>query len=132
MSEKKPLGEAAALAAERNRTRWTAPELLAAEFPEPRWAVPKIVPEGLTFLGGAPKVGKSWLGLALAVAVASGGFFLDEPVERGDVLYCALEDPGRRLQQRLRIVLESDPPPEQLTLETQAGRGDEALGLITE
>ena len=55
------------------RTHWTAAELMAADFPEPRWAVPGIVAEGVTVLAGAPKVGKSWLGLGLVVATATGG-----------------------------------------------------------
>jgi hypothetical protein len=100
------------------RTRWTAPELLAEEFPEPRWSVPGIIPEGLTMFVGKPKVGKSWLQLGLGVAIASGGIALGSiPVEQGDVLYLALEDPARRLQDRLRKVLRDGPAPERLTVE---------------
>ncbi len=55
------------------RTSFTAVELLQTDFPEPRFAVPNVVAEGLTLLVGAPKLGKSWLALNLAIAVASGG-----------------------------------------------------------
>src|SRR6476659_8073847 len=55
------------------RTYWTATDLLAHDSPEPRWAVPGIICEGVTLLAGQPKVGKSWLALNLAVAVAAGG-----------------------------------------------------------
>src|SRR5258708_18107521 len=55
------------------RISWTAADLLAEEFAEPKWAVPGLLPEGLTLLAGAPKVGKSWLCLGLALAVAAGG-----------------------------------------------------------
>ncbi|WP_207936044.1 AAA family ATPase [Actinomadura sp. KC216] len=84
------------------RIAWTAAELLSAEFPPPRWAVPGVLAEGVNLLAGPPKVGKSWLALALAVAVATGGKALGSiDVEAGPVLYLALEDTGRRLQSRL-------------------------------
>jgi len=86
----------------RDRVHWTADDLLKAVFPEPRWAVPGIIPEGLVVLAGRPKVGKSWLALQIAVAVGTGGRVLDTVVERGRVLYLALEDSPRRLQGRLQ------------------------------
>ena len=99
------------------RTSWTAPELMAADFPEPKWAVEGILPEGATLLAGLPKVGKSWLGLGLAVSVASGGRALGKiQVQKGAVLYLALEDPGRRVQSRLGKVLASSAPPPLLTI----------------
>jgi hypothetical protein len=102
------------------RTSWTAAELMAAEFPEPRWAVPGIVAEGVTVLAGAPKAGKSWLGLGLGLACATGGKALGSiDVAAGPALYLALEDTGRRLQTRLRLVLGEDPAPATLTLATQ-------------
>jgi len=51
-------------------------------------------------LAGRPKIGKSWMLLQLAGAVASGGKFLGESVERGEVLYLALEDNPRRIKSR--------------------------------
>jgi hypothetical protein len=60
-----------------HKTTWTAAELLATQFPEPRWAVPDLVPVGLSFLAGRPKVGKSWLALQMAIAVGTGGRVLD-------------------------------------------------------
>jgi hypothetical protein len=92
---------------------------MAATFPEPRWAVPGIVAEGLTFLVGPPKVGKSWLGLGLGVSVATGGMALGSiRVEAGDVLYLALEDPPRRLQSRLGVLLGDDGAPGRLDVWT--------------
>jgi hypothetical protein len=102
------------------RTAWTAEELLAQDFPEPKWAVPGLIPEGLTVFCGAPKVGKSWFGLNLAVAVASGGLaFGKVAVERGGALYLALEDHPKRLQARLRIVLQGEPAPAALQVLTE-------------
>jgi DNA-binding transcriptional ArsR family regulator len=67
-----------------------------------KYVVPGIFVEGLTLLAGKPKVGKSWLLLHAAIAVAKGGFTLgDLHCIEGDVLYCALEDNQRRLQSRM-------------------------------
>jgi hypothetical protein len=108
------------------RTSWTAAELLAAEFPPPRFAVDGLLPEGLTFMCGAPKLGKSWMALGLAIAVASGGHALGSiPVEAGEVLYLALEDSPVRLQSRLRTLLGDEDPPDALRLETEWPRLDE-------
>ncbi|CAN5188085.1 hypothetical protein BH20ACT9_BH20ACT9_06020 [soil metagenome] len=104
----------------RRRSSWTATDLAAATFPEPRWAVPGVVPEGLTFCAGAPKLGKSWLALNMCISVAAGGRALGKvEVEQGEVLYLALEDPPRRLQQRMVTVLEGAPPPAGLHFETE-------------
>lgn len=86
---------------EPRRTIWTAAELLAADFPEPQWTIPGVLPMGLAFLAGRPKVGKSWLGLQIAVAVGSGGRVFDRVIKPGRVLYLALEDSERRLKTRL-------------------------------
>ncbi|MBA4861736.1 AAA family ATPase [Streptomyces sp. PSKA54] len=104
----------------RQRTAWTAAELMATEFPEPKWAVPGILSEGVNLLAGPPKVGKSWLSLGLGLAVAAGGKAFDVvPVEGGPVLYLALEDTPRRLQTRMGKVLGGQPAPRGLTLATQ-------------
>jgi hypothetical protein len=87
------------LPAERKRI-WTTPELLSTDFPEPKWAIPGIVPVGLTYLAGRPKLGKSWLALQMAIAVGSGGRVFDEPIAKGKVLYLALEDSERRIKER--------------------------------
>jgi hypothetical protein len=104
----------------RVQTRFTASELLAREFPEPRWAVPGLIADGLTLLAGAPKLGKSWFALNLAVAIASGGKALGgKEVTQGSVLYLALEDIPRRLQSRLSAVLNGDQAPDGLTFEVE-------------
>ena len=101
------------------RTSWTAAELLAADLPEPRSAVDGLLPEGFAFMAGAPKLGKSWLGLGLGIAVAAGGHVLGAiEVEQGEVLYLALEDNPRRLQNRLRMLL-GQTRPRRLFLETE-------------
>ena len=66
-----------------------------------KYVVPGYIVEGLTLLAGKPKIGKSWLLLHAAIAVARGEFALGNVhCIEGDVLYCALEDGPRRLQSR--------------------------------
>ena len=94
-----------------------ARQLLTTTLREPNFAVPGILPEGLTLLAGKPKTGKSWFALGIAIAVASGGRALGRiQVDRGEVLYLALEDTQRRLQQRLKAILRDEPCPAGLTL----------------
>ena len=62
--------------------------------------------EGLTLLAARPKIGKTWLALDIAIAVATGGYCLgDIKCEQGDVLFLALEDNKRRMQRRLTKLL---------------------------
>lgn len=99
--------------------------LLSKELPPARWAVPGLLPEGLIFLAGKPKLGKSWMALGIAMAVASGGRVLGKmPVERGEVLFLALEDNPRRLQKRARKLLGDDPCKEGLEFATNWNRLD--------
>jgi hypothetical protein len=79
----------------------SADEILRTDWPEPTWAIPHLLPVGLAILAGKPKIGKSWLALQIAQAVAAGGCVLGEQVEAGPVLYLALEDTPRRLKERM-------------------------------
>ena len=111
----------------------TATDLMRRRFPEPRWAVPGLIAEGLNLLVGAPKFGKSWLCLGLAVSIASGGKALGKiDVQQGAVLYAALEDPQRRLQDRMGQVLQGATPPPALTFTTILPRMPDALDVIEE
>ena len=84
------------------------------EFPPLEYAVPGLIPEGLSLLVGPPKAGKSWLILNFALSVAGAFKALKKiqiPKSR-PVLYLALEDGDRRMQQRCRTVLEGKKIPE--------------------
>ena len=74
----------------------SAAELRGKSFPPIRFVAPPFIPEGCTILAGRPKIGKSWLMLAVGLDVACEG---------GDVLYLALEDNERRLQTRMAKLL---------------------------
>jgi hypothetical protein len=70
-----------------------------------RWIVPGLVGEGLSLLVGRQKLGKSWLALDLAAAVASGGKALGcIPCTEGDVLYVDLQNGTRRVRRRLDML----------------------------
>jgi hypothetical protein len=87
------------------------------ELPAPRFAVPGLIAEGLSVLGGKPKLGKSWAALSLAIAISQGGHaFGSIPVDKGDTLYLALEDTERRFMERLGLLLNGDPEPDCLNL----------------
>jgi hypothetical protein len=69
-----------------------------------RWLIETLWPRaGVGIIGGAPKCGKSWLGLDLAVSVASGTPCLDTfPVaEPGGVLVYMAEDAASVVKERL-------------------------------
>lgn len=80
-----------------------AMNILKTEYPPLRELVPGMLAEGLSFLVGRPKVGKSWLAMQLAYSVMTGGMIFGQNVEKGKVLYFALEDSGRRLQKRMML-----------------------------
>jgi len=82
---------------------WTVNDLYNAEFPAPRYTVPGLLTAGLAILAARPKIGKSWLGLQTSIAVGTGGTVLGQRVEKGKVLYLALEDSPRRIKERLTL-----------------------------
>jgi AAA domain len=96
----------------------------AQDFPPLAYAVPGLIPEGSVLLVGAPKIGKSWLVLTVALAAAAGGKTLSIPIPKRPVLYLALEDGDRRLQDRCRKLLGGDPIPRefQYLLRPEQGR----------
>jgi len=98
---------------------YNAKEISIMDIPESRWIVRNYIPEGLTLVAGAPKIGKSWFTLGLALATAypqNAGVFLGSlPIENsGDVLYLALEDSLRRIKSRLFILCKDNNFPEGL------------------
>lgn len=102
-----------------------AAELLTRNFPALKWTIDGILPAGTYILAGRPKVGKSWLALSLAIAVASPGgmAFGKAATSQGDTLYLGLEDSERRLQTRISKLLHAD---------EDGGHAVERLTLVTE
>lgn len=78
-------------------------ELMAMDFPPIQWVVQDLLPVGCCVLAGKPKVGKSFMALQLAQAVASGSPFLGMKTTKAPVLMIALEDSPRRIKGRLQM-----------------------------
>lgn len=69
----------------------------------PRYIVEKILTEGACgFIAGEPKCYKSWVGLDIALSVATGAPFLGQfrVIDPGPVLYIQEEDPAPTLKNR--------------------------------
>jgi hypothetical protein len=82
----------------------TAGEIYDGDYPEPAAIVEAILYSGLTLLAGRAKVGKSWLGIDLALSLVQGSKFagfLDVP-KPSSVLYVSLEERPRQTRARLR------------------------------
>lgn len=111
----------------------SAQELQKANLPPTKYLVEDFLPEGTSLLAAAPKSGKSWFVLLLALKIAAGEPFLQRQTTQVGVLYLSFEDTIKRLQGRINHLLSNAPAPpwfyistEQITLE------DGLLGLIEE
>ena len=82
----------------------SAKELLTRPLEPLGFAIDVILPHGLFIIAGSSKIGKSWLALDIACAVANGGSLWQYATTQGEVLYLALEDNYKRLQERLNKV----------------------------
>ncbi|MBY5841427.1 AAA family ATPase [Rhizobium leguminosarum] len=103
---------------------FSAASLRDREFPDVSFIVDGVFPEGVTILAGKPKIGKSWLALDIALAVASpNANCLGRSTVHGDALYCALEDNKRRLKRRIKLC--GGQWPERLSLATEWPRLDD-------
>ena len=78
--------------------------LLCEVFPPVEWVIEDLMPVGFTVMGGAPKVGKSFIVLDAALNVALGGSFLHtQQCVQGSVLYLSMDNDAEwRLQLRLK------------------------------
>ncbi|MGV0949392.1 MAG: AAA family ATPase [Azonexus sp.] len=77
----------------------------ARTLPKMEWIIPSLLPAGATLFAGPEKVGKSFISLDLAFAVACGGRAMGAlPVPEGRSLYIALEDHVTRIVERLKML----------------------------
>lgn len=82
--------------------------LMEHQAPNREWVVPGLIPgRQVTMLGGDGGVGKSLLGLQLAVAAVSGKEWIGQWVEQGAVLYVSAEDEVDELHRRLEDIAAS-------------------------
>ena len=84
--------------------------LMDMRLPPTKFCVDTLLPQGVSILGGAPKIGKSWLVLDLCIRIAKGEPLWELPTRRGAMLYLCLEDPLRRVQERLSCITDEAPP----------------------
>ena len=95
--------------------------------------------EGLLYQGtylfvGSPKIGKSFFMAQLAYHVSTGTPLWDYPVKKGTVLYLALEDDYRRLQERMYRMFGTETTPDLFfsvaSKSLNEGLLDQTVGLI--
>lgn len=64
------------------------------DVPEPSWLVDGVLTDGLTVVYGAPKAGKTFLALSLALSIGSGHSWHGRKSSRGPVVYVSGEGVG--------------------------------------
>lgn len=90
-------------------------DLVQEHIPRPKWLIKDIWTKGgLGFISGAPKSYKSWMALDMAVSIATGTPFLNQPQfsvrEPKPVLYLQEEDDLRLVMDRLAKIVEGKVP----------------------
>ena len=80
------------------------------EFAARRFCIRGLLPQGLCVLGGAPKIGKSWLVLDWCIRIARGDAVWGMEVNQGTTLYLCLEDTLQRVQHRVYCMSEEGTP----------------------
>ena len=103
-----------------------ADTLLSTPLRKTLFIVEGLIPQGLSVLSGASKIGKSWLVLWLADRVSKGEKVWDFNTTKSDVLYISLEDPERRIQSRVAEITRGETGNLWFATETELmGRGFE-------
>lgn len=74
------------------------------EFGVQRFCIRGLLPQGLCALGGASKIGKSWLVLDWCIRIAKGEPIWGMETTQGTTLYLCLEDTLQRVQHRVYCV----------------------------
>jgi hypothetical protein len=83
----------------------TVSEFLCRHVEPLQWIVANLVPvAGLVLVAGAQKSHKTWLGIDLAIAVASGTEFLGRPVLQGPTIYILEEGSPNAIADRYRVI----------------------------
>lgn len=111
----------------------TLAELQHKIFEPERWIVEAILPEGACLFAAKYKSKKSWLALAISLAIAMGGRALGRlEVSPGRVLYLDLEGKQQRIQKRTRAMLgvHQIKWPDNFHIFTKWSQGDEGLAEL--
>jgi hypothetical protein len=114
--------------------RTSTTTIMAMRYPPLRAIVAGYLYEGFTVLAGRQKLGKTWLGIDWAVAVATGGIAMGSiSCDQGDVLYIDMENGPRRIQGRINTLFPNErdiPDMSRLEWVTEAPQLDQ--GFIAE
>ena len=85
--------------------RTSTNDIMLTAFDPIKWVVPGYISEGFLVLAGRQKLGKTWLAIDMALAVATGGAAIGSIMcEQGDVLYIDMENGPRRIQGRINTL----------------------------
>ena len=79
---------------------YSVPDLTEEERRPPECIIDGMIPCGMTFLSGAPKIRKTFMALQMAISVASGQPFLGHNTTKCDVAYLDLEGSKSRVSFR--------------------------------
>jgi hypothetical protein len=83
--------------------------IMATKYPPLRAVVAGYLYEGFTVLAGRQKLGKTWLAIDWALAVATGGIAMGSiSCEPGNVLYIDMENGPRRIQGRIKTLFPNE------------------------
>ena len=106
----------------------TAAELNEMDIPPIEWLIEKILPVGLSMIGAPSKYFKSYMALAICIAICNGCKFLNFDCTKHACLYLDLESTKRRPKNRLKQILKGNPYPDNLYVIT----GTDDIGRIGE
>lgn len=110
---------------------FTANEIMQLDLKPLEPVIKNLLYPGFSILAGAPKVGKSWQCMDIALSVCNGNNFLGFETNKSGVLYLALEDSLNRIKDRMKKVLgENSTAPNNLHVATSCNPLDE--GFLTE
>lgn len=107
----------------------SAQALLAEDHPEPKVFVGldsklPFLTEGTCVLSAKPKLGKSWLALAMCLAICQGEDFLGYKTRKCAALYLDLETAESLQQKRIRQILKDKPVPENFYIDSSTNKID--------
>lgn len=110
----------------------TADSLLQKDIPDPVVYVGvgndlPILVEGTCILSAKPKLGKSWLALAMCLAVSTGKDFLGYKTKKCSTLYLDLETSEAIQKRRVSKALNGEPVPKNFYLETETDPVDKGF-----
>ena len=109
--------------------------LMDMRLPPQRFCIQTLLPQGLSILSGASKIGKSWMALDMCLHIAKGEPMWNQPTTSGTVLYLCLEDNYHRIQDRLLKITDDVPSNIYFAISAKTlaeGLGDQIRDFVSE